>query len=652
MAPKKKTEVTDFSDSLIRTCCKRLALDKGVRRTLPGNGRLHVDRQLPFLCVYRRRPDDPGTESLVRGVAAYLVAPEQARYRKNVSGLVREMVTTMAAEFGAFLIIEVWSGPDGGRSNDPAIPSVPPQFQVLVPTDRSLSETVDVLARGLSEVRVMKQRVTVEIVRDRQPSPPGMCLLLDHQETLERNCSILGLVVPPVYRDPETRQEFPPLLRSFRRALSQALAPTVYRFSRARTTHRPPHYHELGRRAVVKAVWEVDQRLGDVSSEFDFLMLVTPINGEDAWKNFKRSDFKQVPEFHYRPTPFDPAMLKRALYQIPVERVEDPALHHIFQEKQEELERKIAMLRDRDTPRFLYGSLQLYGDIGDGLFKLSTELLDRLPLDTRERSAKTHLDAQSFADRARDELDYYRKEYPEFLANVRVTKDVAGVMVSRDCLLINPTVRIASSRVDALLHHEIGTHLLTYYNGRAQPFQQLSSGLAGYDELQEGLAVLAEFLVGELSSSRLRQLAARVLAARRLVAGASFVEVFRELNHTYGFPHRSAFTITMRTFRGGGLTKDAVYLRGLSQILEYLVGGGKLEPLFVGKFALRHLPIIHELQHRKVLKVAPLCPRYMKNQSATRLLQGLVSSRASILTLADIVRSEPPESPPRVERTS
>ena len=38
--------------------------------------------------------------------------------------------------------------------------------------------------------------------------------------------------------------------------------------------------------------------------------------------------------------------------------------------------------------------------------------------------------------------------------------------------------------------------MLTYFNGKLQPFHQLQCGFAGYDELQEGLAVLAEFFSG------------------------------------------------------------------------------------------------------------------------------------------------------------
>ena len=83
------------------------------------------------------------------------------------------------------------------------------------------------------------------------------------------------------------------------------------------------------------------------------------------------------------------------------------------------------------------------------------------------------------------------------------------------------------------------------------------------DALQEGLAVLAEYLVVGLSRPRLRLLAGRVVAVRYLLDGASFVDTFRELSLTHGFANPVAFTIAVRTFRSGGFTKDAVYLRGL-----------------------------------------------------------------------------------------
>ena len=55
--------------------------------------------------------------------------------------------------------------------------------------------------------------------------------------------------------------------------------------------------------------------------------------------------------------------LKRKLYSIPFDRIEDPALASIFHKKLIELEMKLSMLRDRYTRNFFYGSMQLYGEI-------------------------------------------------------------------------------------------------------------------------------------------------------------------------------------------------------------------------------------------------------------------------------------------------
>jgi uncharacterized protein (TIGR02421 family) len=189
-------------------------------------------------------------------------------------------------------------------------------------------------------------------------------------------------------------------------------------------------------------------------------------------------------------------------------------------------------------------------------------------------------------------------------------------------LLIGHRTSFSTSRLEALLQHEVGTHIVTYFNGRAQPLRQLYSGLPNYEQLQEGLAVLSEYLVGGLNASRLRLLAARVIAVRRLTEGASFVDVFRELCQIYGFAARTSFNIAMRVFRGGGLTKDAVYLRGLIELLQYLADDNEIEPLFVGKIGAEHVSIIRELQWREVLRPAPLAPRYMSfPQTAEKLKQ-------------------------------
>ncbi|MFT7641339.1 MAG: hypothetical protein ACI9G1_003086 [Pirellulaceae bacterium] len=621
-------------DSLIETVRRRLDGNLRVRRTLPGNGRIHIDRQVPFLCIYRQPTDhcDTGTEKLIKGEASYLIVPGASSARASIAKLVRAVVKTLSEKFGAFLIVEVWTSLEGGKANDPASPSVLPQFCVNTGGSSSMTPVVDALERRLSKIKILKQNVQVEVAWEGSTHPSGMKPFLTKSEANDLNCSFLGVVVPPVFRRPDSTQEFPQLARELRRSLSLSLRQTYFQFARLKTTHRPKHYHALGRRAVVKAVWDVDRKLAEVSNKFDYLLSLTPVNINSAWKQLQRHRFERAPEFHYRPLTIDPALLKRELYRIPVEGIEDPALHQIFQEKQNELELKLTMLRDRDTPGFLYESLQLFGGVTDELLNLAKDLLNQLPVQaSRQRGRK--VDAKAFAEMAEIEFEAYRKVSPEFRAKAVVTSEVSGLIVSRGKLLVNSDLRLSPTRVRALLAHEVGTHLVTYYNGRLQPFQQLYSGLAGYEELQEGLAVLAEYLVGGLSASRVRQLAARVVAVHHLIQGASFVDTFRILSKDYEINQRTAYNVTMRVYRGGGLTKDAIYLRGLVGILQYIQDGGKLEPLLVGKMAVEHIPAIKELQYRKVLKPAPLLPHHLKDESALLRLEQLEGKKVSVADL-------------------
>jgi uncharacterized protein (TIGR02421 family) len=196
-------------------------------------------------------------------------------------------------------------------------------------------------------------------------------------------------------------------------------------------------------------------------------------------------------------------------------------------------------------------------------------------------------------------------------------------MVSEGNLLIGKKTRIAKDRIEALVQHEVGTHILTYYNGKAQPLQQLYSGVPGYEELQEGLAVLSEFFMGGLNQDRLRTLAARVVAIHAMIEGAGFIETFRLLKDKYNFSAYASFSITTRVFRSGGFTKDAVYLRGLVSLLEYLKQGHELEPLLIGKIRQDYIPIMQELIYRNVLKPIPLKPRYLLDPSIKDKIQKL-----------------------------
>ena len=132
-------------------------------------------------------------------------------------------------------------------------------------------------------------------------------------------------------------------------------------------------------------------------------------------------------------------------------------------------------------------------------------------------------------------------------------------------------------------------------------------------------------------------LAARVIAVDQMVRGASFVNVFQQLVDEFHFEPRTAYTITLPVFRGGGLTKDALYLQGLVEILDYFGSGGDLEPLLIGKIAVEHVPIVRELLLSGVLRPPPLRPKYLNSPKAQRRLES-ISSRTTVLDLIDIER--------------
>jgi len=607
--------------SLATRVIAELSANKPVRLELPGGGRLHLDRQLPFLCVYRRTPDgenDIGTEQLVTCEACHLIVPAEPRAASRSVKVLREIVQHLSRQFDAFLVVETWSAyinepkelpvPTNGHSD-----GAQPRFEIVAPASRIPRSTIEALSKSLGRDMLPFGGTQVVLGPYQQLAPYGRKPLLRMSELKSWNCFALGVIARPVFRNQETHEVYPAMLRSIRHHVHSALEQAYFAFSHKRTSLRTPHYHALGGRTIEQSVLEIDRQLVDISRSFDLLLQATPVNAEAAWREFRRARFDKSPMFYYRPLAIDPALLKRQLYLIPVERIEDPTLSYLFRQKQEELDRQITLLSDVDTPRFLPESLQIYGGVSDWLWKHAVELLEQVPTYRREEARRQQIDATEFAKRALQELGHYQQQCADFCATVSVRDDMyAGLMVSGDQLLIGGKIRVPKRRVDALLQHEVGTHLVTRYNGHHQPFQQLEVGLASYDGLQEGLAVLAEYLVGGLSRTRMRILAARVVAARQLLDGATFVDTFRTLDRMHEFSKRTAYTIAMRIYRGGGLTKDAVYLRGLLQILRYLREGGELEPLFVGKIASAHLPLIFELRQRQVVKPPLLRPRYLE----------------------------------------
>ena len=351
---------------------------------------------------------------------------------------------------------------------------------------------------------------------------------------------------------------------------------------------------------------------------------MSPINTGEAAEQFLADKGQVMPEFRYRPLSVDPDVAKRALYDIDLATLEDPLLERLMTEKRREIDQQLTMLATRNTPAFGPASTMLYGAV-------ETELLDdALGLLGATDAAPPRGEsvcADEIATAARGLIAAYALLDERFAAEVEIRDDVTGLMVSGPKLMIGSDSIMPAHRVDALLAHEVSIHLLTFFNGATQGLRIFRSGLAGYEGVQEGLGVFAEWAVGGLTRTRLRLLAGRVVAVDAMLRGADFIEVYRILVREHGFRRRGAFGICARVFRSGGMAKDAIYLRGFRQVVDLFASGASLAPFWIGKIAPGHAPAIEELLLRGLVHAPLFIPEFLSRpdtlERMARLRSGL-----------------------------
>ncbi|WP_257658146.1 flavohemoglobin expression-modulating QEGLA motif protein [Parapedobacter lycopersici] len=598
------------TEKYINRIADKLKKGNPLHMDLPNGGKLHLDRPVPFLLVYRIPPgaEDTFTPTLGETESAYLVSsahPDDESTRLTI----KTIANNLADKFGGFMLLEVWLSDQADAA----------AFTIHL-NQKSALPVAEKLRNELQEIR-LSQSSKMEAVLEREkkmPAPPYYDALMGNEEARKSEIILIGLEIAPIYIDQQTGLPYPLILRELREGFGKALKKSFFEFVRMQTSYNAAHFEMLGTTELHELVWEIDDKLAEYTQLFDFLLLVTPINVKEEWAGFSKSKYLGTPSFHYRPMPIDPELIKRKLYNLPIEHISDPTLAYLFRDKRKEIDRMLNMLGEREKPDFLYSSQQLFGNIEESLLETARAILvaaepSELP------KQREMLQAAEFASLAETELQFLKQQYGQVSTAVRIREDVEGVMVSRGTLNVSSRYRISRARAFALVQHEIGTHVVTYYNGMAQPLKLFYLGVPGYEQLQEGLAVLAEYLVGGLTNERIRILAARVVAVYHMIAGNSFSDTFFMLTDKYQFKSETAFHIAMRVYRGGGLTKDAVYLKGLLNVIEYIKQGKDITKLLVGKIRQDYLPVIEELMHRGLLNPSPLRPRFLDKPFIDRL---------------------------------
>lgn len=586
------------------------------RRKVGETGRLHLDRPLPFLVVHRLGAAEVASQSLARRVAlnspAYLVW-EEGRDDHAALALLDRLAQELGDPTLPLLVVAVEDlhqlpESEGSQELTP--------FVAVVGGGRSAREqrARKALVKAINAIEIDLRHPTVV----EQSAQPGHWLRTAlSAETAVSDALLFSL---PRIHLREDGGVYPQVAHELAVACGDALLRTACAYLDDGAGHAPPHYRSLGRSAYLKAALRVDEKLAGIAGSFDFLLSVSPINTTAALEQFLADQEQTAPDFRYRPLTVDPDAIKRNLYRLDFSRLEDPLLERLFTDKRHEIDAQLTMLATRNTPSFRPASHFLYGAVPEELLRDARQLL---AIPKLRRGSVDTIAAPDIADAARDLIASYHRPGLPFAATVEIRDDVAGLMVTGSRLLVGSATTMPADRLDALLSHEVSTHLLTYLNGASQGLSIFRSGLAKYEGIQEGLGVFAEWAVGGLTMTRMRLLAARVVAVDAMQHGADFMDSYRQLRGEFGFSIAGAFGIAARVHRSGGLAKDAIYLAGFRAIIDHVTSGSALMPFWLGKIARSDVPAMEELLQRGLVHAPRFFPAYLERPRVQQRIQML-----------------------------
>lgn len=575
-----------------------------LRQSVGDSGRAHVDRWLPFLIL--QRSEDPDA-SLARRIAidgpAYLVwsAGDDHAALSALEAIARRL----SAHSGRLLVITLDDYPqEPAETHSQDLP--PFRARIGAGDKGNAGRAAAALDKALKAVEIDLRRCKV----DRVPFEPLLPAEFDRLISDCPGAERLSLRVPQIHRRPDGGI-YPGIGHDLSAAVGDALLRSACAFLEDVPSKAPKHYRSLGRSAYLAAALKADRKIDRVARSFDFLLSISPMDTAKAFDRFVADGEQKPPRFHYRPLTVDPDLAKRDLYSVDLSALEDPLLERLLGEKRREIDAQLTMLATRNTTAFRPASMFLYGAVDPALLADAKSILSSTSKDPPRGRV---VGASEIGRAARTLADRYRSANPEFDPEIQIRDDVAGLLVSGAKLLIGSDTAMPNHRLDALLAHEVSVHLLTYFNGAAQGLGIFRTGLAGYEGVQEGLGVFAEWAVGGLTRTRLRLLAGRVVAVDAMLRGASFVDVHRNLSKDHGFSRHGAFGITARVFRSGGLAKDAIYLQGFRAVMDLVSAGASLEPFWIGKIAVGHVPAIEELLQRGLVQAPRLIPLFLSDE--------------------------------------
>jgi len=486
---------------------------------------------------------------------------------------------------------------------------------------RRYRRNIEFLERTLAQIEVPNEHVRV----GRNEVFEGRGYVAAFLRQNFKNSLCIPLEVKKVFCNESDGAPFPVVIDSLKAQLTQTISRHAAFYARTNLKRKHAKGHHMLGSGHDSLVQKIDASLYKLARKVETLLYVNPVNLVQEQKRFMARKGNYEPNFHYRQLAIDPYLFREALYRLPIENIADPMLQQLYRDAVDGLATRIDLLTSIGSRDFLYNSLRYYGephlnDLRNAQFLLHAPDVSLEHVDVHAELLET----EQIVRLIQDAVDGYSIDAP-----VKISSSIiAGAMVdnSNFRVLVKKDVRLPRAKVHALINHEVGVHLLSSANAREQSLKVMRLGFPGTTMTQEGMAVYAEHLGGALSSARLKTLGHRVIAVKSLLDNHSFSQTYSMLLEQYGAESESAFITTARVYRGGGFTKDFLYLRGLAQAREYHLSGGDWSALFAGKVPFSKEAQITEFMERGIINKPSIIPDILlAPQDVDPILDYLVS---------------------------
>jgi len=424
----------------------------------------------------------------------------------------------------------------------------------------------------------------------------GRGYLISHINAHFDNTLVLPTEIKKVFMDETSGELYPLVLEELKTGFKTAISETAAFFVRKYGKRKKTQKSDMLSSTIDIEALKVDKILFSLCKGIETLNFINPINLISQRNKFLNKNSNVAPVFNYKQLNIDPYKFREHLYNLPVSDINDADIQQLYRHVIDNLANKIDLLATIGTDDFVYNSLKYYGepnvnDIANARFilHLNDDALDE---------ETTLLNADSA-------IAYFREQAKIWGLQCKIEKSaklVSKAMVNNEksLLVINKEAEFSEKELHAFAYHELGIHMLTTINAKSHQLKVFSLGLTGNTHTQEGLALYSEYCSGSLTIKRLKTIALRVIAVQYMLEHRDFVKTYHTLMNEFKIDEQQSFTLTTRVYRGGGFTKDYLYLKGFRDITK-LAKEGPVDNLLIGKTGLLDFNIISEMVERGMI---------------------------------------------------